>query len=73
VRVEGHTDASGNRKKNIQLSRSRAAAVVKWLVAHGISASRLVSEGFGPDKPIASNDTQEGKALNRRTEFIVVP
>jgi outer membrane protein OmpA-like peptidoglycan-associated protein len=73
VRVEGHTDASGNRQRNISLSRSRAAAVVKWLVAHGISASRLVSEGFGPDKPIASNDTQEGKALNRRTEFIVVP
>ena len=70
--VEGHTDSSGNARSNLELSRNRAAAVVKWLVANGVSARRLASRGFGSTTPIASNDTPEGRARNRRVEFRVL-
>ena len=56
----------------IQRFRDRAAAVVKWLVANGISSRRLASRGFGSTMPIASNDTPEGRARNRRVEFRVL-
>ncbi len=69
VVVEGHTDKSGSARANLELSRARAAAVVKWLVAHGVSARRLSSRGFGSSQPIASNDTPDGRARNRRVEF----
>lgn len=72
VSVVGHTDSKGQREKNIQLSKERAAAVVKYLVEHGVTASRLSSDGFGPDKPIDTNDTEAGRAKNRRVEFIVL-
>lgn len=72
VVVEGHTDKSGPARANLELSRARAAAVVKWLVAHGVSASRLSSRGFGASHPIASNDTPEGRARNRRVELRVL-
>ncbi|MEO8182790.1 MAG: OmpA family protein [Deltaproteobacteria bacterium] len=72
VVVEGHTDSSGPPRANLKLSRDRAAAVVKWLVAHGISSRRLNSRGFGSTTPIDSNDTQEGRARNRRVEFRVL-
>jgi OmpA-OmpF porin, OOP family len=72
VVVEGHTDSSGSPRTNLELSRERAAAVVKWLVAHGISSRRLNSRGFGSTMPIDSNDTQEGRARNRRVEFRVL-
>lgn len=72
VVVEGHTDSSGSPRSNLELSRDRAAAVVKWLVARGISARRLASRGFGSTTPIDSNDTQEGRARNRRVEFRVL-
>lgn len=70
--VEGHTDSSGNPRSNLKLSRDRAAAVVKWLVANGISSRRLASRGFGSTTPIAPNDTAEGRARNRRVEFRVL-
>jgi outer membrane protein OmpA-like peptidoglycan-associated protein len=69
VRVEGHTDASGGRARNVELSRRRARAVVRWLSEHGVPAERLESEGYGPDRPIAENATPEGRARNRRVEF----
>jgi outer membrane protein OmpA-like peptidoglycan-associated protein len=72
VVVEGHTDKSGSARANLELSRARAAAVVKWLVAHGVSARRLSSRGFGSSQPIAPNDTPDGRARNRRVEFRVL-
>jgi outer membrane protein OmpA-like peptidoglycan-associated protein len=69
VRVEGHTDNQGNKQRNLMLSKQRAAAVVKWLVDHGVDASRLASEGYGQTKPLSSNDTDEGRQNNRRVEF----
>lgn len=69
VRVEGHTDKTGSEKTNRKLSADRAAAVVKWLVAAGIAKDRLTSAGFGFDKPIDTNETEQGKKNNRRVEF----
>ncbi|WP_026713049.1 DUF5723 family protein [Flavobacterium daejeonense] len=71
-KLEGHTDSTGNAAKNLQLSKDRAAAVKDYLIAKGISADRLSSEGYGITKPIASNKTVEGRAQNRRVEIIVV-
>jgi OOP family OmpA-OmpF porin len=68
--VDGHTDNSGDAKHNKELSQQRAEAVKKQLVSMGIDASRLSTKGFGDSKPISSNDTQEGKANNRRVEFV---
>lgn len=72
VVIEGHTDSSGKARTNLELSRARAAAVLKWLVANGISAKRLSSRGFGSTTPVAPNDTAEGRARNRRVEFRVL-
>lgn len=69
VIIEGHTDNVGSRDANINLSKRRARSVEKYLVEKGIAAKRLRSEGFGFDKPIATNDTPLGRAKNRRTEF----
>jgi outer membrane protein OmpA-like peptidoglycan-associated protein len=69
VRIEGHTDNRGAAAMNKKLSAARAASVVKWLVAHGIDGANLSSEGFGPDRPIDSNDTDAGRQENRRVEF----
>ena len=68
--VEGHTDNDGNEDSNMKLSEQRADAVAKKLIAMGISEDRLVSKGFGESVPIDSNDTPEGKANNRRVEFV---
>ncbi len=72
VGVYGHTDSVGSDAMNLQLSKDRAAACVTYLVKHGITASRLQSEGFGETKPITTNETPEGRAKNRRTEFKVL-
>jgi len=68
-KVVGHTDDQGKRETNQTLSEARAKAVVDFLVSRGISASRLDSEGRGPDQPVASNKTAAGRAKNRRIEF----
>ncbi|HTT70414.1 MAG TPA: OmpA family protein [Anaeromyxobacteraceae bacterium] len=70
--IEGHTDNQGGPKLNGPLSERRAAAVKTWLVAQGIDQGRLSSKGFGDTKPIDSNDTSEGRANNRRVEFVKV-
>lgn len=70
--VEGHTDDTGAAAHNQQLSEQRAASVRAWLVAHGISGSRLESHGYGSTKPVADNKTPEGKAKNRRVELAVL-
>ena len=68
VDIEGHADWMGSDAYNIRLSQRRAQAVVDWLVAHGIARERLVAVGKGEREPIASNDTAEGRQLNRRVE-----
>ncbi|MBB4305145.1 OOP family OmpA-OmpF porin [Rhodobium orientis] len=73
VVIEGHTDSDGSEADNLRLSDWRAAAVVDYLVRAGVDADRLEAVGFGEDRPVASNDTEEGKALNRRIEFRIVP
>lgn len=67
--IVGHTDNTGSREFNMQLSNDRAKSVKDWLVAKGIAESRLTTGGLGPDKPIATNDTVEGRRRNRRVEF----
>ncbi len=69
--VEGHTDSRGNEDKNQALSERRAASVMKYLVQKGVDSSRLEARGYGPDKPIADNDTSAGREKNRRVEFII--
>jgi outer membrane protein OmpA-like peptidoglycan-associated protein len=69
LKIEGHTDARGNEPTNIKLSQQRASACMAYLVAKGISASRLTAKGFGSAVPIADNETVEGRAINRRVEF----
>jgi outer membrane protein OmpA-like peptidoglycan-associated protein len=71
-KLEGYTDNTGIAAKNLQLSIDRAAAVKNYLIAKGISADRLISEGYGIVKPIASNKTAEGRAQNRRVEIVLV-
>jgi OOP family OmpA-OmpF porin len=68
ARVEGHTDDTGDRDDNLDLSARRAAAVKAWLVRRGIPADRVETVGFGPDKPIQPNDADAGRAENRRVE-----
>jgi len=69
VRVEGHTDNRGTGPYNLDLSKRRAASVVEYLVQHGIARSRLLSAGYGFERPIADNSTALGRAKNRRVEF----
>jgi OmpA-OmpF porin, OOP family len=69
VTVEGHTDSVGGSQRNKVLSQQRAQAVVQWLTDHGIAKERLVALGMGKDQPIMPNDTDAGRAANRRVEF----
>lgn len=71
LRVEGHTDATGPYDYNLRLSEDRARSVVQFLAEQGIAATRMVAEGYGPDRPIASNDTGEGRSRNRRVELVI--
>jgi outer membrane protein OmpA-like peptidoglycan-associated protein len=71
VSVEGHTDAIGTDAYNQGLSERRANSVKKYLVEHGVDGSRLSTVGYGESRPIASNETREGRALNRRVELNV--
>ena len=70
--IEGHTDSDGEDSFNQKLSDDRAAAVKSMLVQLGIDASRLQSKGLGESKPVSENLTPEGKANNRRVEFIKI-
>jgi len=70
--IEGHTDNRGGAAYNLDLSKRRAQSVRNWLVEHGIAADRLQSEGYGLTRPIDTNDTDEGRAANRRVEFKVI-
>lgn len=74
IRVSGNTDNVGSRQSNIELSRKRAQAVVNYLVKEfNFPKDKFIVAGNGPDKPVANNKTEEGRAKNRRTDFEVVP
>lgn len=72
IELRGHTDNTGDKTFNQTLSQQRADAVKAALVARGIAAERISTKGFGPDSPIETNDTVEGRAKNRRTEFVIL-
>ena len=72
IELRGHTDNTGNLQANITLSNQRAKAVYDYLISKGIASNRLKYQGFGPNMPIANNDTEDGKAKNRRTEFFII-
>jgi outer membrane protein OmpA-like peptidoglycan-associated protein len=72
IEISGHTDNAGTEAYNLMLSKNRAKAVYDYLTEHGISAGRLSYAGYGLTKPIDTNDTEQGRANNRRTEFRVV-
>jgi len=71
VAVEGHTDSVGSDAYNQKLSERRAQAAVDYLVSQGVDASRLQPTGYGESKPMASNDTADGRAQNRRVDLVV--
>jgi len=71
IEVAGHTDSAGAPAQNLDLSRRRAEAVTAYMSESGIDMSRISAAGYGQTKPIASNDTPEGRAQNRRIEFVV--
>ena len=72
IELSGHTDNVGNKDFNKSLSQQRADAVLAYLTQKGIDTNRLVSKGYGMEKPVSTNDTDEGKALNRRVEFTIL-
>jgi outer membrane protein OmpA-like peptidoglycan-associated protein len=69
--VEGHTDNTGDAAKNQQLSEQRAAAVGNFLVDQGMPASNISSLGYGESRPIAANNTRDGRDQNRRVELVL--
>jgi outer membrane protein OmpA-like peptidoglycan-associated protein len=73
IQVAGHTDSTGSREYNMKLSEQRAMTVKNYLAGRGVPANRMVTVGAGPDYPVASNDTPEGRAENRRVEITIVP
>lgn len=72
VQIEGHTDNTGDAELNTRLSQDRADAVRTYLVGKGIAEGRLSAKGYGPERPVATNETEEGREANRRVEFKVV-
>jgi outer membrane protein OmpA-like peptidoglycan-associated protein len=70
LRIEGHTDSTGDAARNLDLSKRRAESVKNALVKLGIAADRLATEGLGQTKPVSTNDTPQGRAENRRVEFV---
>jgi outer membrane protein OmpA-like peptidoglycan-associated protein len=73
IEVAGHTDSTGSEQYNQALSERRAQSVAAYLVSHGVKSTRLITVGAGESRPIASNDTEAGRALNRRVELTIVP
>jgi outer membrane protein OmpA-like peptidoglycan-associated protein len=72
IQLSGHTDNRGYHHLNMKLSKERVEEVKKYLVTKGIAASRITGKGFGGTKPIADNDSEDSRQLNRRVEFTIV-
>jgi outer membrane protein OmpA-like peptidoglycan-associated protein len=72
VEIHGYTDNTGKLDKNMTLSQNRAESVKQWLIAKGISDTRMATKGFGPENPVADDATPEGRQQNRRIEFVRV-
>jgi outer membrane protein OmpA-like peptidoglycan-associated protein len=72
IAIEGHASSEGDAKHNLKLSDDRAKSVMKYLVDKGVDAGRLTAKGFGSQRPIADNATDEGKEKNRRVEFLII-
>lgn len=71
ITVEGHTDSTGSAASNMELSRARAEAVASYLTSRGLPKEQVTTQGLGPSRPVADNNTAEGRATNRRVEIIV--
>lgn len=72
IEISGHTDNQGTAAYNVQLSLKRAQSVVAYLTSHGIDGSRLTQKGYGAEKPLVPNDTEENRQINRRIEFRLI-
>ena len=72
VRIEGHTDNQGLAGANKTLSMRRARSVMRWLQAHGVEPARMESVGYGQSRPITGNDTEQGRAANRRVDILII-
>ena len=72
IRIEGHTDSTGNAEANLKISQQRADSVLQALVSLGVEAARITAAGMGQDFPIASNDSEDGRAQNRRVDVILL-
>ena len=72
IELSGHTDDRGSDNYNLNLSQNRAKTVVDYVISKGIDKSRLVAKGYGKSKPVATNETEEGRQLNRRVEFEIL-
>jgi outer membrane protein OmpA-like peptidoglycan-associated protein len=72
IEIEGHTDNVGSQQMNQKLSEERAEEVYNYLISKGIKDYKMKYKGYGFAKPIATNDTPEGRSLNRRTEFVII-
>ena len=72
IEMSAHTDARGSDDYNFKLSDNRARSVMEYIISKGIAASRIVSQGYGETKPVATNDTDDGRQLNRRVEFKIM-
>jgi outer membrane protein OmpA-like peptidoglycan-associated protein len=72
ILIEGHTDATGSEEHNLTLSRERAQSVSNYLAGLGVSPTRFTMMGYGESQPISSNETVEGRQLNRRVEVVIV-
>lgn len=72
VRIEGHTDSQGPIQVNNSLSMRRAQSVMRWLQEDGIEPARMEAAGYGPSRPVAGNDTEQGRAANRRVDIVII-
>ncbi len=72
IEIAGHTDNTGDKNANLRLSQARAEAVRDYLIKKGIAPSRIIARGYGDTQPVATNDTEEGRQMNRRVEIRII-
>jgi OOP family OmpA-OmpF porin len=72
IELSGHTDNVGSDDSNMKLSEDRAKTVTEYLITLGIATNRVIAKGYGETKPVTSNDTEDGRQMNRRVEFTIL-